>query len=85
MPRLPVCCDLPTLARPDTRRERGVSAGLEPDPKVCCVAPALVPSSMLSGSCQDAGRPRRNDRGPQKGGDPTFINAVVNGEVAPMD
>jgi hypothetical protein len=29
------------------------------------------------------GRARRNDRGPQKGGDPTFINALVNGEVAP--
>jgi hypothetical protein len=24
------------------------------------------------------------DRGPQKGGDPTFINAMVNGEVAPI-
>jgi hypothetical protein len=30
------------------------------------------------------GRARRNDGGPQKGGDPTFINAVVNGEVAPI-
>jgi hypothetical protein len=27
---------------------------------------------------------RRNDRGPQKSGDPTFINALVNGEVAPI-
>ena len=38
---------------------------------------------MRSGS-QDIGRARRNDRGPQKGGDPTFINALVNGEVAPI-
>jgi hypothetical protein len=30
------------------------------------------------------GRARRNDRGPQKGGDPTFINALVNDEVAPI-
>jgi hypothetical protein len=38
---------------------------------------------MLSGSCQGVGCARRNDGGPQRARDPTFIDALVNGEVAP--
>jgi hypothetical protein len=44
--------------------------------------PRLHPACSQA-ACQGVGRARRNDRGPQKGGDPTFINALVNGEVAP--
>jgi hypothetical protein len=35
-------------------------------------------------ACQGVGGARRNDEGLQKGGIPTFINALVNGEVAPI-
>jgi hypothetical protein len=36
-----------------------------------------------SPACQGVGGARRNDEGLQKGGIPTFIDALVNGEVAP--
>jgi len=55
---------------------------LEPDPKLCCETPALVSFQHALGQrCQDLGRARRNDRGPQEGGDPTFISALVNGRL----
>jgi hypothetical protein len=45
--------------------------------------PGRLRCPLLHPACQRVGRARRNDGGPQKGGDPTFINALVNGELAP--
>jgi len=51
----------------------------------CVARPRPSPSSsLLSGACQGVGRARRNDEGLQKDGIPTFINALKNGEVAPI-
>jgi hypothetical protein len=39
---------------------------------------------LLSGSLPRRGFARRYDGGPQECDDPTFINALVNGKVAPQ-
>ena len=39
---------------------------------------------LRQAACQGVGVARRNDEGLQKGGIPTLINALVNGEVAPI-
>jgi hypothetical protein len=44
--------------------------------------PALA--SIQLALSQSVGFARRNDGGPQKCGDPTFVNGLVNGEVAPI-
>jgi hypothetical protein len=52
---------------------------------VCCAAPALTFIQLAhQAACQGVGGARRNDEGLQKGGIPTLINALVNGEVAPI-
>jgi hypothetical protein len=52
---------------------------------VCCAAPALAFIQLAhQAACQGVDGARRNDEGLQKGGIPTFIDALVNGEVAPI-
>ena len=51
---------------------------------MCCAAPALAFIQLAHQAArQGVGGARRNDEGLQKGGIPTLINALVNGEVAP--
>jgi len=47
------------------------------------VALASIPACSQA-ACQGVGRARRNDGDPQRGGDLTFIKALVNGEIAPI-
>jgi hypothetical protein len=50
--------------------------------KMGYAVPALA--SIQLALSQSVGFARRNDGGPQTCGDPTFINGLVNGEVAPI-
>ena len=74
----------PNAQTGSTSNQLTPKAPYKPDPKVCCAAPALAFIQLAhQAACQGVGGARRNDEGLQKGGIPTFINALVNGEVAP--
>jgi hypothetical protein len=54
-----------------------------PDCQRAAPAPAFIQLARQA-ACQGVGGAGRNDEGLQKDGIPTLINALVNGEVAPI-
>ena len=69
------------IVQPDSVGSAGGTKGSAGD--TIAVSQRLTVDELLERDAVERFAPRRSDRGPQKGGDPTFTNSPMNGNVAP--